>query len=198
MKYTLYAMRHGEAEYNRDNLVMGTIDSPLTERGSEQALSIRSQLGGLVFDEVYASPLKRAIRTAQIVSGIDNPEIDPRLIERTFGELEGKPMEELDRLRAKSPTSHAELWTHKLNVSIESDEEIYDRMKSFIDEHSKNWNDRTILLASHSGPVRALLIGLGFFTEEQMLPGTFKNGSCALIEYEDGTFKLHNIYTAEA
>lgn len=197
MKYKLYAVRHGEAEYNRDNLVMGTVDSPLTSKGIAQAEAIQKQVDGVVFNKVYASPLQRAVRTAEIIGKTDEIKLDTKLIERTFGKLEGKPMEELDKLRGLAPTTHADLWRYNLGEGIESDAEVYNRIKSFVDAEAKEWDNKTILIASHSGPIRALLLGLGFFTEENMRPGTFKNGSCAIVEYENDTFKLSEILLAD-
>jgi probable phosphoglycerate mutase len=46
----------------------GTIDLPLTEEGTSQAQSASRRLAKLCVDAVYSSPLRRASRTAQIIS----------------------------------------------------------------------------------------------------------------------------------
>lgn len=190
MNYKIYFVRHGEAGHNRDQLVMGTIDSELTKEGLKQAESLRDKLKNVHFDKVYASPLQRAINTARIVTGHSDVGTDPKLIERTFGEIEGKPIDELNKLRVKADAQGKDPWTYKLSPDTESDFDIYNRVIEFIDKKSSEWQDKNILIASHSGPVRAILIGLGFFTETSLPPGTFKNGSCAVIENVDEVFNL--------
>ena len=193
MKYSLYIVRHGEAGLNHDNIVMGTKNSPLTPDGIRQAELLHAKLAGIHFDKVYASPLDRAIVTARIVSNSDAIEIDPRLLERTFGELEGQPVEKLFAARKQAQLKGHDPWKNKLSAITESDFEIYNRLKDFLVEKSADWDNKTILLGTHSGPVRALLIGLGFFTEESLPPGAIKNGSCAVIQNLDSDFSLTKI-----
>lgn len=72
----------------------GRKDVPLNAAGRAQAEELREKVRELEFDAVYASPLKRAAETAEIAMG-DRCEIiyDNRLIERSFGEFEGKILE---------------------------------------------------------------------------------------------------------
>lgn len=92
---TLYFIRHGESEDN-SNGIFSRPWSPLTEKGREQArataVGIRKQ--GLIFDFVVASPLPRALETAQIVLSeighpVDAVETNDLFIERDWGALTG-------------------------------------------------------------------------------------------------------------
>lgn len=95
--YDFYLIRHGETDYNKEQLAQGNIEVPLNEAGRQQAFAAAAELRrmGLSFDLVLSSPLGRAAETGEIVSGI--PQSDPRFIlipelhEMAFGELEGKP-----------------------------------------------------------------------------------------------------------
>lgn len=196
MSYSLYLIRHGEAGLNRDNVVMGTINSLLTPNGTKQAESLHKKLSKIHFDKIYASPLKRAVDTASIVSKSEAIETDSRLLERTFGKLEGQPLEKLSHARELAQSRGADPWRNRLSIDTESDLDIFTRLKDFLDENSKHWDNKTILVVTHSGPVRALLIGLDFFTEESLPPGAFKNGSCAVINNIDGKFSLTKIVHA--
>jgi probable phosphoglycerate mutase len=98
----IYLVRHGETEFNRERRLQGHVDSPLTELGLRQAEAVGRRLGELVGRErgwrIVSSPLGRARRTAQIVArhlGADDVEIDPRLIELSWGEWDGKLRSEL-------------------------------------------------------------------------------------------------------
>ena len=89
---TIYLLRHGETAWNADgNRYCGRTDLPLTEQGIRQAETVQQKLKHLTFDGIYASPLIRARRTAEIVSGGKAVTTDARLIETDFGRWEGKP-----------------------------------------------------------------------------------------------------------
>ena len=63
-----YFVRHGESEGNRDNIIQGHQDAPLSERGRAQAESVGKWFAGRPVDSVFASPLQRAFETASIIS----------------------------------------------------------------------------------------------------------------------------------
>ncbi len=91
---TIYLLRHGETAWNADgNRYCGRTDLPLTEKGVLQAETVQKKLGNVSFDAVYSSPLIRARRTAEIVSGRDDVIAEERLIETDFGQWEGKTKE---------------------------------------------------------------------------------------------------------
>lgn len=107
----LYVSRHGQTPWNVANKICGQIDVPLTETGEQQAKGLGQEIAraGLVFSRVISSPLERARRTAELAliedafthrpelavyavkpeELIQEIEIDPRLIECDFGEMEG-------------------------------------------------------------------------------------------------------------
>src|SRR5699024_2599454 len=87
----IYLLRHGETAWNADgNRYCGRTDLTLTEKGIRQAELVHKKLKEKSFDLVFSSPLKRAVKTTQIVSGRKDIETDQRLIEVDFGEWEGK------------------------------------------------------------------------------------------------------------
>ncbi len=97
----LYLVRHGQTEYNVARLIQGRCDSPLTDKGLEQARTAASWLRGqgAVPDAVVSSPLGRAMKTAELLAegvgfrGAVEPE--PRIIERSYGTFEAGPFSEL-------------------------------------------------------------------------------------------------------
>lgn len=93
-------VRHGESEGNALGRLQGRIDSPLTDLGREQAARLGGWLGSIGFrwDVAYASPLRRAFETAEIVcrvAGSTAPEVDPALCEIAAGHIEGMTREEI-------------------------------------------------------------------------------------------------------
>src|SRR5262245_61454156 len=92
-----YFIRHGESEANRGDWLAGHRDSPLTERGREQARAACRHVQSLEVQTVLVSDLSRAMETAQIVlTGRELPvHYTPLLRERSGGQWEGRPLEEL-------------------------------------------------------------------------------------------------------
>lgn len=93
----IYLVRHGETEFNRERRLQGHVDSPLTDLGRRQAEAVGAQLKSLIGAEpgwrILASPLGRTRRTAEIVAqrlGGARIEIEPRLIELSWGEWDGR------------------------------------------------------------------------------------------------------------
>jgi broad specificity phosphatase PhoE len=66
----IYLLRHGESEGNVQRVNQGRIDLPLTERGREQARTAGAWLAriGVEPQVIYASPLRRAWETAELVA----------------------------------------------------------------------------------------------------------------------------------
>ena len=94
---TLILVRHGESEWNRAGRIQGQVNSPLTDLGISQARAISDYLSGIFLNqelEIYSSPLKRAIQTAEIIAkGIDHLSseviIEERLNDFNLGEISG-------------------------------------------------------------------------------------------------------------
>lgn len=104
---SFYFVRHGETVGNAQNLCQGHIDFPLTDKGEAQAREAAEVLQGCGIKRIAASPLGRAKRTAHIIAealGVTDVREYPALIERGWGELEGKhnslmfAQEELERM----------------------------------------------------------------------------------------------------
>ncbi len=92
----LVLLRHGESEWNRENLFTGWADVDLSETGREEAKTAGQLLrqNGFDFDVCYTSYLKRAINTLNLVLEEMDREWLPvikswKLNERHYGALQG-------------------------------------------------------------------------------------------------------------
>lgn len=149
----IYLVRHGETDFNKKDVLQGQSQNPqLNETGVRQATTLKNKLKDIKFDVCFTSPMIRTWSTAMILVG-DRVEIkeDKRLIERYFGDLEGKPVLSYD--------SH-KYWDYKLNSNdenIEPIQDIFKRCNDFLNDLKKNYNDdNTILIVSHSATIRCL------------------------------------------
>ncbi|MEJ8647911.1 histidine phosphatase family protein [Streptomyces sp. MS1.AVA.3] len=94
----LLLVRHGETEWSRDGRHTSWTDLPLTAKGEEQARALRTLLSDRKIGQVYASPMERALRTAEL-AGLARPQIDPDLREWDYGGYEGIATAEIHRSR---------------------------------------------------------------------------------------------------
>ena len=89
-------LRHGETDWNAQNLSQGNVDIPLNETGLAQARSAALLLRNRGITSIISSPFSRAKVTADIVGktlGVP-VSVDEGLREVAFGVQEGKPMSE--------------------------------------------------------------------------------------------------------
>ena len=99
----IFLLRHGETQWNAEGRFQGKLDSPLTNRGREQAV----QLGRILWQAfanrqlppLHVSPLGRTRDTAaivcQCVHGIETVHVEPRLQEVSTGVWDGLRQEEI-------------------------------------------------------------------------------------------------------
>lgn len=92
-KKTIYFVRHGQSIDNASP-VFQSVNSPLSEKGKQQAENIAERLSHIDFDTLIASPVQRAKETAETVAHKTNKEIifSDLFVERIKPtEIDGKP-----------------------------------------------------------------------------------------------------------
>ena len=88
----IYVIRHGQTDYNVQNVFQGRKDIPLNSVGLKQAEETAQKFQGIPVDVILVSPLIRARETAKYVANVTGvkPIIEQGLVERSFGDMEGK------------------------------------------------------------------------------------------------------------
>lgn len=143
----LYLTRHGQTDWNVQKKVMGKCDEPLNEKGKEQAIETRDKLKDIDIDLIICSPLLRARQTAEIINLNRNIPIiyDNRIIERDFGEFEGKEQKDFDFYG---------YWNYYKNdkyQEAENIQEFFNRIYSFLDDITEKYKDKNVLIVAHGG-----------------------------------------------
>ena len=134
----LYVLRHGQTNYNKEGRFQGRNDIELNEEGIEETRKTAKNIDNIEFDKVFVSPLKRTIQTARIVTN-NELEIDNRIIERSFGKLEGK----------KGIPDYEE---RVEEFGIETIEHLEERVRDFLKEIINKYNsDTNVLVVTHGG-----------------------------------------------
>jgi broad specificity phosphatase PhoE len=141
---TIYFVRHGEAEANaRGLLAGGNDDSPLTQKGEQQAHELAASVKDLKIDLIASSHLVRAKRTAEILAkemGYQGEIVQlAQFGERNMGDASGKPQ-----------SQGYELLDSGKAVGVETADEFCARVAAGLDELRK-LSANTILLVAHSG-----------------------------------------------
>lgn len=146
---SIFYVRHGESESNAEGLVAGQTDTPLTEKGMQQAHEAAEWAAeqNMQFDIIVSSPLIRSLNTAKIIARklhfpSDSIQIDNRLAERNCGDFEGKPIDDYYEMpESISVKDHG----------VESLEALHERAMDVLQWLKDDHPDETILLVSHSG-----------------------------------------------
>ncbi len=89
-------VRHGETTWSASGRHTGRTDVPLTDGGENQARELSLELRAQPFALVLCSPLRRAMRTAEL-AGLCNADPDPDLAEWDYGGYEGLTTDQIRR-----------------------------------------------------------------------------------------------------
>ena len=179
----LILARHAETQANKNGIFSGWTDYPLTEKGKTQAEKLAYELKkNYNIDEMYSSPLGRAMTTAGVISKSIEREIITTecLKEINFGLFEGKTSEQIG-------THHGDHWenwyTDYVNYRIPNGENLIDllsRIKPLIDNLRST--DKTCLLVAHSGVIQVAITYLLDIELTKMW--NFKVKNCSYVEFE--------------
>ncbi|MCX8033710.1 MAG: alpha-ribazole phosphatase [Thermodesulfovibrio sp.] len=166
--YTVvYLLRHGETDGPK-RVYKGHIDVPLSKRGVEQVEKVAEKLKHVIakypFEKtiILSSPLKRAVKTAEIIGEALSIEIIPMEIlkERSFGKWEGMS---LDEIVSAYPDDFERWRQNPAKFSPpegESTLDVSNRAKRAIEHILKEYKDHRVLITAHGGINRVILCNL--------------------------------------
>ncbi|HTY26300.1 MAG TPA: histidine phosphatase family protein, partial [Desulfomonilaceae bacterium] len=140
--------------FNRDGLIMGRSDSPLTSDGIRMAKELARIVQAEDVQAVYCSPLGRAVASAGIyVEGFDVPMfLRESLAELSCGRWEGRRLSEVKPGGGRLRT----FWEER-PPGGESYQDAEARIGSLIQEACSNAAADRILVVSHAGAMRVFL-----------------------------------------
>lgn len=155
---TIYFVRHGESEDNTKPIFQA-VESPLSERGREQAGKIAERAFKLDFQALVSSPYIRAKETAEAIARLTDktPEYSDLFVERIKpSSINGKPHDDLLSKELSDKWSES-LYKKGLKVEDgENYEEIIARSGKalkFLENHSA----KNILVVTHGFFFRVIM-----------------------------------------
>jgi probable phosphoglycerate mutase len=181
---TIYFIRHGETDWNRERRLQGQRDIPLNELGRSQAtrcgLILRDLFGknghaGTSLDFV-SSPLGRARETMELMRmelGLEpgRYRTDPRLKEMSFGRWEGYTFADLQAREAEALAARErDKWGFVLPDG-ESYAQLMVRVRAWYESVTAD-----TVVAAHGGVARALMAHLGMVSNQAASTGEIGQG----------------------
>jgi phosphoserine phosphatase len=192
-------VRHGETEWNVEEVFRGRIDIELNETGIKQAQLLAEYLSERKIDAIYSSPLQRAVKTAEAIAGYHKLDVEmaPGLIDFNYGKWQGLLHQEV---KDKYKELYA-LWvSYPDRVKIPAGESLNDvreRATSVVGDVIAKYKG-TIVLVAHRVVNKVLicaLLGLDnshFWNIRQDTCGittfSYKNGQFILTKHNDTSF----------
>ena len=217
----IYFVRHGKTFFNSTDQVQGFADTPLTEKGIEQAITLGKGLADVQFTTAYTGELGRQRKTAQLILGENNNDI-PQIVEHVgfnewnYGGYEGKMNAEMwDPIFAEAGAQFDPYWSEYGKVleyyggdraladaiakndpigAAETYDEILERAQKAMDqlvEESLAAGGGNVLVVSSGSQIPTIL--------ELIAPGVYdgsdeiSNCSVSIVTYQDGTYTIDMI-----
>ncbi len=154
----MYLVRHGVTDWHRDRRVLGQRDIGLNSAGYAQSHAAARALAELPITEVLASPMLRAMQTAEIIAAQFQTGVarDPRLTDFRVGPWEGMPYDEVDA----SP-EYQRFLTDPLSERVPGGEDlaqVRDRAVGAVEQSLRDAPaGESIVIVTHAGIVRVIL-----------------------------------------
>ena len=187
----LLLVRHGESVWNEEERIQGQQDVPLSELGRAQAKALGRRLRDEFLAACYSSPLRRATETArEILSTLASPPsltLMPELMERRFGEWEGKCLSDLDKA-----VFSRWLTAHQLPAPPdgESMDELLVRVERGLRRILTEVHEGSVLVVGHGGSLKAMLCVLLRLPLTSFTRWHIDNASLTILEVRSGRSSL--------
>lgn len=171
----LVLVRHGQSEWNLENLFTGWKNVGLTPLGIEQARNAGRLLRerGIQFDVAFTSVLSRAEETCRLVlEELGQPQLetihDQALNERDYGDLVGLNK---DDARKRWGDEQVHLWRRSYDVRPPNGESLKDtvaRVLPYYVDHilPRVMQGQRVLVAAHGNSLRSLVLVLDNLTSK--------------------------------
>ena len=192
---TLYLVRHGETDWNKENRAQGRSDQPLNATGAAQARALADSLADVAFSGAFASDMSRAVETARpVLAGRDlRLTTVPGFREQDFGDWEGLDRQEV---AARYPEEYRALMAGAGEFAPpggETDTEFLGRVSAAVSKLGDLWSSggENLLVVAHGGVVRALIVNLLGLGAGALWRFRLANGSLSIVAvFGDGRATL--------
>jgi len=187
--------RHGETDWNAQGIFRGRIDIGLNETGVRQAELLAEHLSQVKPEAIYSSPLKRALKTAEIIARYHNlaVEITPGLVDFDYGRWQGLTHQEV---KENYRELYAKWLDHPHRVRIpdgEGFDNVRKRAVKIVNNVAAKY-EGAIVLVSHRVVNKVLICALLGLDDSHFWNIKQDTGGITTFTYDNGRFILteHN------
>ena len=189
-------VRHGQTAWNvgassaEGERFRGRIDLPLNERGRAQAQALARRLADEPIAAIYASPLQRAMETAEPTSRRLGLTVQPLegILDINYGDWQEHPHSEVAQLY---PALYRQWLQEPHLVQIpggESLEEVRDRAMAALHQVMARHPDQTVLVAAHQVVNKVLVCAMLGLDNSHFWRIRQDNGCLNIFDYQEGLF----------
>lgn len=192
---TIYIVRHGETQLNKEDKFIGSTEVSLSQTGIDQAKSVgkflKDELGNVKI-KIYSSNQNRCKETSDYISSFFKSSdcvTDDRLRERDYGDWEEKSRKWLKRNQSKDYNSYENNPILFSPDNAESVCNVIKRVNEIWKEIAKD-DAENIIIVTHktTGRILITLLENGYYTQYRDVP--FANGSLFKFTIKDHEIKL--------
>ena len=188
-------VRHGQTAWNvgassaEGERFRGRIDLLLNERGRAQAQALAERLANEPIAAIYASPLQRAMETAESTAQRLGLTVQPLegIIDINYGDWQEHPHSEVARLY---PALYRQ-WLqepHLVRPPGESLEEVRDRAMAALHQVMARHPDQTVLVTAHQVVNKVLVCAMLGLDNSHFWRIRQDNGCLNIFDYQEGVF----------
>ncbi len=157
---TIMLVRHGETDWNKEEIFRGQIDVPLNKTGIAQAKLLAEYLKDAQIEAIYSSPLQRALKTAETIANYHHVKVKTsnELTDFNYGEWQGLSQR---AVKEKYPGLH-DAWINNQLIRVpggESLDNVRTRTHSLVKLVIAKYKG-TVALVSHRVTNKVLICAL--------------------------------------
>ena len=194
---TLVLVRHGQSQWNKENLFTGWKDPDLTDKGVDEAIRAGKKIKqtNISFDLHFTSKLQRAQKTGSLIMKELGYDIDTfeneALNERDYGDLSGLNK---DAARKKWGDEQVHMWRRSYETPPPGGESLKntaERVLPYFEEiiYPELRNQKNILVSAHGNSLRALIMYLEKISEDEIVKLEIATGQPIIYKF-DNDFQL--------
>jgi len=187
----VYVIRHGETEWNKEEVFRGRKDIPLNEAGRRQAEKVGLYFYGRHLNRIVASPLTRAVQTAGPISETAGVPVEAmeEFTDMNFGVWEGVSLREVEDRYPSDLT----LWRESPErLRIERGENLATVRERISRGFAKLFSDEdaAIAVVTHRVVCKMAVLYLLGIEDRHFWDMKFDPGSITLLDGKNGRFTL--------
>lgn len=189
----IYIIRHGQTEYNLQNIVQGSgVDTDLNDRGRQQAQAFFDRYKNVPFQKVYTSALKRTHQSVKgfLELGLPHEQL-AGLNEISWGTKEGYKVTPSEDEYYHYMLKQWQLGNTGLKIEGgESPEDVVKRMQPAVDHIMSRADEQTVLICMHGRAIRILMCLLLNYPLKSMDMFEHENLCLYLLNYTGSMFSV--------